>query len=767
MIINAFQECDYEKRFARIVYKQEEEITMQESQMSFRPSNDKRRILLIEDEFINQEILKMHLEGSYDVILAGTGKEAIDLICSQYETLSLILLDLNLPDYSGLDILRQVKADSRYTRLPVIVMTSDSEAEVECLTLGAIDFIPKPYPQQKVVLARVLRTIELTEDRDILRWTERDQLTGLYNKEFFKRYASQLDLHHRDYPADAIVLNINHFHIINDRYGRAYGDEILRKIAEKTLEIVEKNGGIVCRSEADTFLIYCPHCTEYDWILETVLAGLNTDGQSENRIRLRMGVYSNVDKELDIERRFDRAKLAAEGVKGSITKAIGLYDSSMYEAELLCEQLIEDFPAAIREHQFQVYYQPKFDVRPNEPILDSAEALVRWAHPKLGMVSPGMFIPLFENNGLIQTLDQYVWAEAARQVSKWKERFQICVPVSVNVSRIDLFDPELVEKLVQIVKANGLNYEELQLEITESAYTENADQIIETVKKLREVGFRIEMDDFGSGYSSLNMLSTLPVDALKLDMQFIRNAFRERKDTRLLEVMIQLAASFEVPTIAEGVETAEQMFTLKMMGCDIVQGYYFSRPLPAEDFEAFIAVQKEHDPHVKKKKTRSRRDKYTYDALHDSLTGLYNNSAFEILFHDADHDHIAVLIADIDDYAAIKKNRGRVYANDMVCRVTDVLKSSFRSVDHICRLKEDEFVVIMTRVTSSQKELVFSKIECVNHALLEGTEDLLPITLSVGVAFSDREQPDGDVFQDADTALSRMREIRQTGYAVY
>ncbi len=561
---------------------------MQEHKVTFRPSLDRRRILLVEDELINRELLKLFLEESYDLVLAETGTEALRIIHSQHSMLSLILLDLNLPDISGFDILREIRADARLARLPVIVMTSDSDAEVECLTLGAIDFIPKPYPQQKVVLARVLRTIELTEDRDTLHWTERDALTGLYNKEFFNRYATQLDIHHRDYPTDAIVLNVNHFHMINDRYGRPYGDEVLRRIAEKILEIVEQEGGIAGRSEADNFWIYCPRRSDYGAILEAVQHSLNGEGENENRIRLRMGVYSDVDKELDMERRFDRAKLAADSVKDSVTRVIGLYSSSMYEEELLAEQLIDDFSTAIRERQFLVYYQPKFDVRPNEPILHSAEALVRWKHPTLGLVNPGVFISLFEKNGLISTLDQYVWSEAAAQIRQWKQCFGVALPVSVNVSRVDLYDPALVEKLQTIVADNGLSTRELLLEITESAYTEDAEQIIGTVSRLRELGFRIEMDDFGSGYSSLNMLTALPMDVLKLDMTFVRNAFTERRDTRLLEVMILLAKSFGLRTIAEGVETAEQLSTLKTMGYDIIQGYYFSRPLPAEAFEAFL-----------------------------------------------------------------------------------------------------------------------------------------------------------------------------------
>ena len=566
---------------------------MSEGQYTFRPSVERRRILVVEDEFVNQEILKSLIGEAYEVVPAYTGAEAMELVRTQHETLSLILLDLNLPDIQGLELLRRIREDAAFSRLPVIVMTADREAEVESLTLGAIDFIPKPYPQQKVILARVRRTIELSEDRDILRWTERDHLTGLYNKEFFYRYAAQLDAYHKDAPADAILLNINHFRTLNDRYGKSYGDEVLKRVAESMLEIVKDTGGIVCRSEADTFLIYCPHCGDYDAMLAKAGVSMPGSGGSGSRVRMRMGVYANVDKTLDVERRFDRAKMAADTVRGNYAKSIGLFDNTLRETELRSEQLIEDFPAALRERQFLVFFQPKFDVHRDEPMLSSAEALVRWRHPKLGMISPGVFIPLFENNGLIQALDQYVWADAAAHIRAWKERLGVALPVSVNVSRVDLLDPSLVDKLQRIVSDNGLSYGELLLEITESAYTADAEQIIQKVHQLRRLGFRIEMDDFGSGYSSLSMLSSLPIDALKLDMQFIRNAFRQHKDTRLLEAMIRLAESFEVPTIAEGVETEEQLLALKAMGCGIVQGYYFSRPLPAGEFEAFLIENRE------------------------------------------------------------------------------------------------------------------------------------------------------------------------------
>ena len=738
------------------------------SKTKFRITEEKRRVLIVEDEIINQEILKETLSAAYDVILADTGEEALNIIREQNDTLSIVLLDINLPDMNGIDILRQIKDNPVFAHLPVIVMTADAEAEVECLTIGAIDFIPKPYPPAKVILARILRTVELSEDRDTIHRTERDHLTGLYNREFFYHYSMLLDLYHKDIDTDAVVIDINRFHTINDRYGKARGDEVLKIIAEKLLKIVSDGGGIICRSEADTFMLYCPHRADYESMLNELSFNIEDKEAGESHIWVRMGVYSNVDKSLDIEFRFDRAKMAANIVRGNLKDPVAYYDESMHDAEVLSEQLIDDFHTAIKEKQFTLYYQPKYDVRKEEPELISAEALVRWKHPKLGMVNPGIFIPLFENNGLIQELDHYVWTQAAEQIKKWKERLGISIPVSVNISRVDMYDPELTDKLLDIVRTNRLGFNELILEITESAYTENSELIVEKVKKLRELGFKIEMDDFGSGYSSLSMLSYMPIDALKLDMQFVRNAFRQRKDTRLLEIMIKLADAFDVPTIAEGVETAEQVFTLRLMGCDIIQGFYFSRPLPAEEFEKFVSNKSNLPTFKKPKKGRlARHDNYSYNALHDPLTGLYNYSAFDILFRDSDQEHIAVLVADVDNYDRVKREKGSDYANRLICRVADVLKANFRSVDHICRLSENEFVVIVTRVTSRSKEMVFSKVDEINKSLRGEDNGIEPVTLITGIAFSDRSRPDGDVFQDADTALQRMKEMRKSGYSIY
>ena len=414
------------------------------------------------------------------------------------------------------------------------------------------------------------------------------------------------DQHYPDMPMDAIVLDVNHFHMINERYGKQYGDSVLSRIGKRIRQISREIGGVCCRRGADTFFVYCPHREDYESILDRASEGLVDEDVSRQRVRLRMGVYSQVDKSLQIERRFDYAKIAANTVKSGYRKAVGIYDTKMHEAALYRERLLEDFRPSLESNRFMVYFQPKYDIRPDEPVLASAEALVRWNHPELGMISPGVFIPLLEDNGLILELDQFVWRKTAARIRDWKDRFGFSVPVSVNVSRIDMLMPNLKSIFKEILDENNLSPDDLMLEITESAYTGESDQVISTAKELRGMGmgFRIEMDDFGTGYSSLGMLSHLPIDALKLDMSFIRNAFGENRDVRMIELIIDIADYLHVPVVAEGVETQEQYLVLKAMGCEYVQGYYFSKPVPPEEFDRFLTeraqVQYEVTPATRK-----------------------------------------------------------------------------------------------------------------------------------------------------------------------
>lgn len=549
---------------------------------------NKKTILIVEDEFINREILKNILCHDYDLLTAEDGKTALEILKEKQEDISLVLLDLILPEMSGMEILGQMKSDTNLNNIPVIVLTSDKGQEVECLDLGASDFISKPYPNTNIILARIHRVIELYEDRRIIKYTERDPLTKLYTKQYFYEYANEMDAHHKDVEMDAIVVGIRSFHNVKERFGVNYSNALLVRFAKRLQKMKAHISGIVCHLEADMFIIYCEHIDKYDDFLEEISKNLYVDKGNKTPINLQLGVYQNVDKSIDIDMRFERAKDALDKIRTSVVKTISIFDNKLQDKEMFEEQLIEEFPKAIKKKQFVVYYQPKYNIKGETPVLSSAEALIRWNHPKLGLISPGIFIPLFEEKGLIRLLDLYVWEEAAAQMRRWKEQFDRHVPVSVNVSRVDLYDPDLLETLKDIVKRNDLSCSDLLLEVTESAYTKEVDMILAKIKSLREAGFKIEIDDFGTGYSSLSMINKIPIDALKIDMIFIRNAFSGQNDNQMIKIIIDLASYLKIPTIAEGVETKEQVEVLKKLGCDIVQGYYFSKPVPPQEFEQFL-----------------------------------------------------------------------------------------------------------------------------------------------------------------------------------
>ena len=551
----------------------------------------KRRILIVDDEEINREILGNILQDSYDVFYAEDGKKAMEMLGEKNADFSLILLDLMMPVMDGFEVLGMLQSNEILKHIPVIVMTSEKSAEVKSIKLGAYDFITKPYDMPEVILARCERIIELNEDKSIIRAAEKDELTGLYTREFFFEYIRRFEHIASAQKMDAVALNIEHFHMINEMYGREVGDRVLCSTAETLTEMFDKEAFIASRTDADSFYLYMNHRDSYEGVFDGLQDELSHLTHLP-RIRFRIGICQDVDKTLPAETSFDHAKIACDHIRGDYTRQLSYYNKEDIDRELYGERLINDMEDAIKNRDFTVYYQPKFNIQTEKPHLRSAEALIRWNHPQLGMISPGSFIPLFESNGLIQKLDRYVWEEAAKQIRNWKDQYGIAIPVSVNVSRIDIYDPELENRLATLIDENGLTPEELMLEITESAYADNANGLIEAVNHLRDRGFKIEMDDFGSGYSSLNMLTTIPIDVLKLDMKFVRNMHKDEKSLKLVELIIDVAGFFGVPLVAEGVEDEAQFKTLKEMGCDVIQGYYFSKPVPAEEFEKFVEEEK-------------------------------------------------------------------------------------------------------------------------------------------------------------------------------
>ena len=442
-----------------------------------------------------------------------------------------------------------------------------------------------------VILFLVWRGMEAkkkaTAEHRLITATEIDELSGLYSKNYFYKYAERMYREHPEKPMDAIALNIERFHSLNALHGQSFGDQTLQVLGNGILTFLKGREGIASREEADHFTIYCSHLEDYQALLDSLQGVLDTLSPNTS-IWLRMGVMP-WQKDVEPAQLIDQARVACGMARGDFKGRLVIFDDQVREREAFERRLLNDLRRAVETPEFEVYYQPKFDIQADPPVLKSAEALVRWRHPELGMISPGDFIPLLERSGQIGSVDRIVWEQAARQVAAWKKKYGRTLPVSVNLSRVDVIDPALENTLDMLMEENGLTGGDLKLEVTESACTENVNQVIDVIERLRKKGYEIEMDDFGSGYSSLNMLSSMPIDVLKMDRAFVSNMEYEEKDLQLVQLILGIGRNLKIPVIAEGVETETQLRLLKELGCALVQGFYFSRPLPAAEFEtAFI-----------------------------------------------------------------------------------------------------------------------------------------------------------------------------------
>ncbi len=302
----------------------------------------------------------------------------------------------------------------------------------------------------------------------------------------------------------------------------------------------------------------------------------------------RFGAYLVEEADIggDIGSICDKALLALRSLKGKYGEYYKYYDASMRDKLLEEQEIIGEMADALASGQFDIYLQPQYNHATGA--LVGAEALVRWFHPTKGMIPPGRFIPVFERNGFIAKLDEYVWERACRLLRAWMDEGLSPVPVSVNISRVDIYNPALCDTLVNLLKTYDLPPALLRLEITETAYVDNPSQLIDVVMRLRAAGFYMEMDDFGSGYSSLNSLKDVPVDLVKLDMRFLTSAGYEGRGGVVLSSVVRMMQWLDLGVMAEGVETHSQADYLKSIGCELVQGYLYAKPMAVEAFEKLL-----------------------------------------------------------------------------------------------------------------------------------------------------------------------------------
>ena len=543
-----------------------------------------RTILVVEDNDINREMLCSLLEDDFEVMQAKDGREGIELLKRHYDILSLVLLDVYMPECDGFDFLRFRQTDDRYSNVPVIVTTvSDSlDDEIECLKLGSNDFVVKPYDVE-IILNRIRNTIKLRETASIVNQLTWDSITNLYREEFFFHRVEELLETYPDRSFDIVCSDIKNFKTLNDRYGRERCNHLLHELANRLMAVIPglAAGG---RISGDSFAFLIDH-QEEDW---TGVLGPTIEDMTTVNFYVKFGIVEAVDHSLPASQLCDRAAMAMQHLRGSTGAGVAFYDEELRQQQITEQIIIESMSSALRERQFMIYYQPKHDVHNGS--IAGAEALLRWNHPELGLIRPDIFIGIFERNGLITAMDRYVCEEVCREIRRCVDLGLPTVPISINLSRLDFDDHDLAAHVAHMADRYDIDRNLLHIELTETAYSEDPDAVVTALKELRSYGFHIELDDFGSGYSSLASLNMLPLDILKLDGSMIRQATK-LGDFRIIESAIQIAQFLGLETVVEGVETAEELDRLRGMGCDLIQGIYYSWPLEQSEFEAYLARQ--------------------------------------------------------------------------------------------------------------------------------------------------------------------------------
>lgn len=422
-------------------------------------------------------------------------------------------------------------------------------------------------------------------------YREYDLLTGLYNKSTFYQKAEELIQAHPQAEYDIACVDVERFKLVNDIYGPDVGDDLLRYLARALTASFQPKGAVVGRMGNDVFALCLPGQYRQEAV-DTILH-IFQDYPMDMSVVPAIGFCPVGDRKQRMSLLCDWAVLALESVKGDYARHAAVYDSSQRSLLLEEQEMINGMEAALANREFELYMQPKCNMYTGKII--GSEALVRWRHPQKGIIPPGAFIPIFERNGFIKQLDAYVWEEAARWQRAWLDAGRQALPVSVNISRIDIYGMDVCGVLGSLLERYRLPPELLELEITESAYVNQPGEVIHTMEKLRRMGFTISMDDFGSGYSSLNMLTDINVDVLKIDMRFLER--NDRKSRGILESVVHMGRWLDLPVIAEGVESQRQVDFLLGVGCVYAQGFLFYRPMPLEEYETLLKEGDKADFH--------------------------------------------------------------------------------------------------------------------------------------------------------------------------
>ena len=423
------------------------------------------------------------------------------------------------------------------------------------------------------------------------RFRDTDQLTGGKNKNRFYRDCEKISKKISPEKLAMVVLDIDKFKYINDRLGYDEGDRILVRIHKTLADCLDKEEPFARISE-DNFACLLKNAPDKD--LEMRLHEVFTEFNRRNSFFIkypvnfsagicRLGQCRGKFDSIDFTTAIDRCKLAKKSIKNKHNSDVAFYDGKIREVSLREKDFENAMPQALENREFECYLQPKYGTNSREIV--GAEALIRWNSKEFGFVCPGDFIPLAEKNGFVVELDFFILEEVCKMLRRWLDNGKTPIVISVNQSRLHINDDDYIWRLREIVDKYEIPYEYIELELTESVFTEDAERMIAIMKKLHEIGFKLSIDDFGSGYSSLNLLKDIPADVLKIDREFFNGTVNSKKGRAVISSVVDMAKNLEMNVISEGVETQDQIDFLQEIDCNMVQGFYFSKPMKLKDFD--------------------------------------------------------------------------------------------------------------------------------------------------------------------------------------
>lgn len=425
--------------------------------------------------------------------------------------------------------------------------------------------------------------IKKSNEKEILSLAYEDKVTYIGNQNKFYRECSKYLLDKPSLNYIIVYFDINNFKMINDTFGYEFGDNLLITIA-KALKEELTEGEVYARLSSDYFAIFCDYKNGRNKIirkLDNIRSNIESNLSIVFEISLCVGIYFVEEGEVDIQKAVNKANMARSVAKGkNINYAI--YNEDVRNKLSEESMILDDIKIALVKNQFEVYYQPKFSLVTGEMI--GSEALIRWNHPEHGFISPAVFIPIAEKSKLILKIGRFVFERVCNDLYEWKKQGKKIVPVSVNLSRVELYQPDIVKFINKTIKMYNLSSDFIEIEITETVAINELNILKNVLNELRTYGFSISMDDFGTGYSSISCLRDMPIDILKLDKSFLGGIEHDERSRNIAKSIVSLAKSLDLVVIIEGVESKEQAELMKQFGCDLVQGFYFARPMPAKNF---------------------------------------------------------------------------------------------------------------------------------------------------------------------------------------